>query len=244
MTMSKHKKMSLNQAVNAYIWDNSSRGEKFKGIFNFQEVSDYIGKHISNRTNLGVKKFIYEMFKFNKEKLNMYIDIIYEETQKEETEIIKAIENRLVNAFYGLFGEHILRNMISNSDKYRVKKLTEQDDYGKAIDIKVEEIFTGKILYIQVKTINYLNDPTFWHTNQLTKEERIHAENNMKVNYFYYNHDFNDRYFISCDNIISFKGYGFGQTDNLEIEIDRLMKLYGVKLEQDADKITAETIIF
>lgn len=241
MTMSKYKKMSLNQAINSCIWDNSSRDEKFKGIFNFQEVSNYIEKHIKNRINLGVKKFIDEMFEFNKEKLNTYVGIIHKETQEKDAKIIAAIKNRLTNAFYGLFGEHILSNMISNSNKYRVKKLTPQDDYEKAIDIKVEEIFTSKILYIQVKTINYLNNPTFWHIDQLAKEERIHSENNIKVNYFYYNHDFNDRYFISYDNIISFKGYGFGQADNLEIEIDRLMKLYGIRSE---DKFTVETIIF
>lgn len=241
MTMRKYKKMSLNQAVNSYIWDNFSRDEKFNGIFNFQEVSSYIERHIKNRINLGVKKFIDEMFEFNEEKLNTYIDIIHKETQEEEAEIIAAIKNRLTNAFYGLFGEHILSNMISSSNKYRVKKLSPQDDYEKAIDIKVEEVFTGKILYIQVKTINYLSNPTFWHSNQLAKEERIHSENNIKVNYFYYNHDFNDRYFISDNKTISFKGYGFGQVDNLEVEIDRLMKLYGVRQE---DKFTAETIIF
>lgn len=244
MITSKYKKMSLNQAVNVYIWDNSSRGEKFKGIFNFQEVSNYIGKHITNGINLGPKKFIDEMLKFNEEKLNTYIDIIHKETQEEKTKIIAAIKNRLTNAFYGLFGEHILSNMISNSSKYRVKNLTAQDDYEKAADIKVEEVFTGKILYIQVKTINYLNNPTPWHTNQLAKEKRIHVENNMKVNYFYYNHDFDDRYFISDNKTISFKGYGFGQVSDLEIEIDRLMKLYSVKLEKCVDKITTETIVF
>ena len=244
MITSKHKRMDLTQAINAYIWDNSSRGKMFEGIFDFQEVSSYIEKHIKNRINLGVKKFIDEMFKLNEEKLDIYIDIIHEETEEEKIKIIAAIKNRLTNAFYGLFGEHVLSNMISNSNKYRVKNLTAQDDYKKAIDIKIEEVLTSKILYIQVKTINYLNNPKSWHINQLAKEKRVHAENNMEVNYFYYNHDFDDRYFISRNKVISFKGYGFGQVNNLEIRIDRLMKLYGVKPEQSTGKITPETIIF
>ena len=135
MITSKHKRMDLTQAINAYIWDNSSRGKMFEGIFDFQEVSSYIEKHIKNRINLGVKKFIDEMFKLNEEKLDIYIDIIHEETQEEKTKIIAAIKSRLTNAFYGLFGEHVLSNMISNSNKYRVKNLTAQDDYEKAIDI-------------------------------------------------------------------------------------------------------------
>lgn len=233
--------MDLYKQVDKYFWKNTIGNQVQPGMFSFIEVSDYIKTSVKNRQNLGVQKFINIMKEDKQSEVSHFIDLIHEIGSHDKKEIERVIDKRLTNAFCGLFGEAILESMYEKSDKYTVLPVTNKDDYTLRVDLKIKQNKSQKILYIQVKTSSFYNNPTDYQLHKMALEKDIHKENYLTVSYAFYNHSFTERHFIIEDLMVPIYGYGNSNIGILESITDRIFKSKdGLELE----KVTTDSIIF
>ncbi|MDG0860399.1 hypothetical protein [Staphylococcus equorum] len=233
--------MKLYNQVDKFFWNNTIGNKAQPGIFIFDDVSDYIKSSIKKRDNLGSQKFIQTMKDQNKYNLDYFIDLIHQETNEDQAKIEKVIDKRLLNAFIGLFGEAILESMYGRSNKYTVIPITKEDDYSLRIDLKIKQNSTQRILNFQVKSSSFYNSPTDYHLEKIKNEKRIHEENSLVVSYAFYNHSFQERYFMIEENMIPIYGYGNSNVAILESITDLIFK---TKDNLQIEEITKESIIF
>ena len=188
--------MNLNNAVEKFFLSNTIDDVRNPGIFVFDDVSKYIKKNIKDGNNLGVEKFIAQMKLRYKERLDYYVPIIVVESRSSSNEVMDKIEKRLMNTYYGIFAEAILEKMYGASQMYEIIPIKPEEDYGSHIDLKVRDRTNGSVLNLQVKTIRYLLNPSPYQIYKLEEEKKVHKKLNLNVAYAYFNHNFDDRYFI------------------------------------------------
>ena len=208
--------MNLNNAVEKFFLSNTINDVRKPGIFVFDDISSYIKKNIKDGNNLGVEKFIAQMKYRYKERLDHYIPIIVVESRSSSNEVMDKIEKRLMNTYYGIFAEAILEKMYSASQMYEIIPIKPEEDYGSHIDLKVKDRTDGSILNIQVKTIKHLLNPSPYQIYKLEEERKVHKKLNLTVAYAYFNHDFDNRYFIFEDIKLPIYGYGKSNVRDLE----------------------------
>lgn len=208
--------MDLNSAVEKYYLSNVINDVQSPGIFVFDDLSYFIKNNIKQGNNFGVERFINEIKNKYKERLDYFLPIIIYETREPENKIVEKIEKRLKNTYYGIFAESILEKMYDSSQMYEVLELNPFEDYSHHIDLKVRDRTDNSVLLFQIKTIKYLTNPSPYQTHKLEKEKQVHKDRNLNVVYAFFNHDFENRYFIFDNYKLPIFGYGSRNVPELE----------------------------
>lgn len=230
--------MNLNNAVEKFFLSNTIDDVRNPGIFVFDDVSKYIKKNIKDGNNLGVEKFIAQMKLRYKERLDYYVPIIVVESRSPSNEVMDKIEKRLMNTYHGIFAEAILEKMYSASQMYEIIPIKPEEDYGSYIDLKVKDRTDGSILNLQVKTIRYLLNPSPYQIYKLEEEKKVHKKLNLNVAYAYFNHDFNNRYFIFENIKLPIYGYGKSNVRDLEkVTFDLFNKMNEKSREEELNEL-------
>lgn len=227
--------------VDKYFWFNVVDDKAQPGVFSFDEISEFIKNSVKARENLGVLKFVDIFTNKEKEKLAHFINLIHSLTNMDIDKISEAFNMRLARTYHGLFGEAVLENMYEKSSKYEILNVTKEDDYNMRVDLKIKQKSSQKILYIQVKSSSYLENPNVFQQEKMKEEKETHERLNIPVSYAFYNHDFQNRNFIIDDMLVPIFGYGNSNVKLLEGVTDVIFKK---KENLIQEIVTAETIIF
>lgn len=187
--------------------------EKFGGenntvstLFSFPYLQGIV-RTMVNRKSLVFSNFLFEAKNTSKYQRG-YTMILqqYGLDNKEIKELDKALEDRLNRTFHGLVAEEIVRLRFNISTEYKVIPVLPEDDYKAHIDIIVEHLPTGRILFIQVKTDYYLN----YGKKVIDLEKESHEKAGLNVDYIFVRLDYENRSLIINGRNYPFKGFGRG----------------------------------
>ena len=207
----------LYSIVDKYFLHIDNEENSLPGIFYYEDLSNIIKTSIRERKNLGFNEFSSIVgVKYNSRILH-FTKIILKKNERAFTinKIIDCIRRRLMNIYYGVFAEAILEGMYYRSKKFKVISLTDEDDYENRIDLRIQNL-KGQTLDIQVKSISHLVKPTEYQKYKLFLEQEIHSKANNPVIYAYFNHNFEDRYFIIDGLKLNIFGYGLSNIKDLD----------------------------